>query len=117
MVIKQKFVKVLFWISAIVVLILSSMPGTLNYSIHNFDKLAHILTFFSLSILLLFAYKFGKPFFTTALVMALFGLAIEVLQRYVPNRVFSMADFAADLLGIALALILFRMLDDIIVID
>ncbi|MEJ2116128.1 MAG: VanZ family protein [Gammaproteobacteria bacterium] len=112
MAVKQKYVKVLFWISAIVVLVLSSMPGTLNYSVHNLDKLAHLLTFFSLSILLLFSYKFAKPFFTTASLMALFGLVIEILQRYVPNRVFSMTDFAADILGIALALILFRILGD-----
>ena len=112
MVVKQIYVKVLFWISAIVVLVLSSMPTTLNYTIHNLDKLAHLLTFFSLSILLLFAYKFAKPFFTSALLMALFGLMLELLQRYVPNRVFSMTDFAADILGIALALILFRILGD-----
>jgi len=42
--------------------------------------------------------------------MALFGLAIEVLHLYVPRRVFSMYDFAADLLGIMAALIVFRIL-------
>ena len=92
------------------------MPGSISYStVRNLDKLGHFLAFFSLSTLLLFAYNFSKPLFTTACVMALFGLAIEVLQRYVPNRIFSMADFSADLLGILLALIMFRMLSDKIV--
>lgn len=108
--IAQKNIKIVFWILAIVVLVLSSMPGSVshNYSILHLDKLAHFGTFFVLSILLLFAYKFSKPFFTTALVMALFGLAIEILQLYVPRRVFSMNDITADLLGIMLALIVYR---------
>ncbi len=108
--IKQSYVKVIFWIVAIAVAVLSSMPGSVSYSIKNLDKLAHFGTFFLLSFLLLFAYKFSTPFFTTPLVMAVFGLAIEVLHLYVPRRVFSMYDFAADLLGIIVALIIYRMI-------
>ena len=107
---KQKYIKAIFWVLAITVLVLSLVPGSVSHSIQHLDKLAHFSTFFLLSILLLFAYKFSKPFFTTALVMALFGLAIEVLHLYVPRRVFSMYDFAADLLGIIVALIVFRIL-------
>jgi VanZ family protein len=113
MLIKQKYIKLIFWILAIAVLVLSSIPGSVShpiYSIQHLDKIAHFGTFFVLSILLLFAYKFSKPFFTTALLMALFGLAIEVLHFYVPRRVFSMYDFAADLLGIIVALIVFCIL-------
>jgi len=108
--INQKYIKMIFWILAIAVLVLSLMPGSVSHSIKNLDKFAHFGAFFLLSILLLFAYKFSKPFFTTALVMALFGLAIEVLHLYVPRRVFSMYDFAADLLGIVVALIIYRMI-------
>ena len=42
--------------------------------------------------------------------MALFGLGIEILHLYVPRRIFSMYDFAADLLGIMVALVVFRVL-------
>lgn len=110
MLIEQKYIKLIFWLLAIAVLILSLIPGSVSHSIQHLDKLAHFGTFFLLSILLLQAYKFSKPFFTTAMVMALFGLAIEVVHLYVPRRVFSMYDFAADLLGIMAALILFRVL-------
>ncbi|MGH1537576.1 MAG: VanZ family protein [Gammaproteobacteria bacterium] len=93
---------------------MSSMPREfgINHTISNADKFAHAFAFFVLSMLLLFGYKLSKPLFTSALVMALFGLFIEVLQRFVPNRMFSMVDFVADLLGIALALIFFRMLSN-----
>ena len=111
MLLKQKYIKMVFWALAFTVLVLSSMPGSgaINYSIKNLDKSAHFGAFFLLSILLLFAYKFSKPFFTTALLMALFGFAIELLHIYVPQRVFSLYDFAADLLGIIVALIIYRM--------
>jgi len=112
MLLKQKYIKVVFWVLAFTVLVLSSMPGAgvISHSIKNVDKLAHFGAFFLLSLLLLFAYKFSKPFFTTILVMALFGFAIEVLNLYVPRRVFSMYDFAADLLGIIVALIIYQMI-------
>lgn len=93
------------------VLVISSLPGSsVNQPIRHLDKLAHFGAFFLLSTLLLFAYKFSKPLTFTALIMVLFGLLIEVIQIYVPYRVFSMRDFAADLLGIVFALIVFRIL-------
>jgi len=110
MLLKQKYIKMAFWSLAFTVLVLSSMPGAISHSIKNVDKYAHFGAFFLLSILLLFAYKFSKPFFTTALVMALFGFAIELLHLYVPRRVFSMHDFAADLLGIIVALVIYRII-------
>jgi VanZ family protein len=110
MLLKQQYIKLIFWIFAIAVLILSAMPGSINHSIQHLDKLAHIGTFFLLSILLLFAYTLSRPFITAALIMTLFGFGIEVLHLYVPRRVFSLYDFAADLLGIMAALIVFRIL-------
>jgi VanZ family protein len=110
MLLKQQYIKLIFWLFAFAVLVLSVLPGSINHSIQHLDKLAHFSTFFLLSLLLLFAYKLSRPFFTTALVMALFGLGIELLHLYVPRRVFSMYDFAADLLGIMAALIVFRIL-------
>ncbi len=108
----QTYVKVLFWVFAIAVLILSAIPvsAPIHHSINHLDKLGHFAAFFLLSILLLFAYKFTKPFLTTALIMALFGFSIELLHLYVPRRFFSMYDFAADLLGMLVALIIYRML-------
>lgn len=112
MLLNHTYAKVLFWVFAVTVLILSAMPGsvTIRHSIEHLDKLGHFAAFFILSILLLFAYKLTKPFLTTALIMALFGFSIELLHLYVPRRVFSMYDFAADLLGVVAALIIYRIL-------
>ena len=106
---KQTYLKVVFWVLAAAVLILSVIPGsvTIRHSIENLDKVAHFGAFFVLSILLLFAYKLTKPFLTTAFLMAVFGFSIELLHLYVPRRFFSMYDFAADLVGVAVALCIY----------
>ncbi len=115
MLLKRKYIKVMFWAFAIIVLILSSIPGsvTIRHSIEHLDKVGHFAAFFLLSILLLFAYKLTRPFLTTTLLMTLFGFSIELLHLYVPRRFFSMYDFAADLLGVVCALILYRILSNI----
>ena len=102
----------LFWLLAISVLVLSCLPGNdlATFTIQNLDKVAHFFTFFLLSVLLLFAYTFSKPFLVTLLLMTLFGLAIELLHLYIPNRVFSVYDFAANILGILAALVVFKLM-------
>ena len=109
---KQKYLKTLFWLLAISVLILSCLPGTESrtFTIENLDKVAHFFTFFLLSILLLLAYTFSKPFMVTAFLMTLFGLAIELLHLFIPNRVFSIYDFAADVLGILAAFLIYKLM-------
>jgi VanZ family protein len=110
MLLKHKHIQVMFWVCASVVLILSIIPGsvTISHSIEHLDKFGHFAAFFLLSILLLFSYKLTKPLLTTAMLMALFGFSIELLHLYVPRRFFSMYDFAADLLGVAVAIIIYQ---------
>jgi Predicted integral membrane protein len=110
MVIERKYIKLLFWLFVRIVLIVSSVPGSVGQSILHLDKLIHIAAFFVLSILMLLAYRFSKPFLSTAIIMAMFGLGIELLHLYVPRRVFSLYDLAADLLGVVIALIVYQIL-------
>ncbi len=110
MLLRHKHIQVMFWVFASIVLILSILPGsvTIRHSIQHLDKLGHFAAFFLLSILLLFSYKLTRPLVTTALLMAVFGFSIELLHLYVPRRFFSMYDFAADLLGVAVALMIYQ---------
>ena len=68
------------------------------------------MTFFTLSFLLLFAYSFKNPFLITIILMASFGMMIEILHLYVPNRTFSILDFIADISGIFAAIIFYMYL-------
>ena len=112
MLIKQKYLKVLFWLLIATVLVLSCVPGTAPavLKIVNFDKVVHFSTFLVLSIILLFAYSFRRPFIATVFLMALFGLLIEVVQLYVPNRLFSIYDLFADIFGVLAALMVYMLI-------
>jgi VanZ family protein len=111
MTVNKKIVQIMFWVCICAVLFFSWIPGTdtaLQF-VTSSDKYAHFIAFFVLSVLLLFAYSFSKPFFSTVLFMMLFGLVIEAIQIFVPYRSFSLLDFGADLLGVFIALIIFRL--------
>ena len=109
--INQNQIKILFWCCVIMVFVFSCLPGSGSnlafFAIQNLDKLAHFMTFFVLSILLLFAYSFKNPFLITIILMASFGMMIEILHLYVPNRTFSILDFVADISGIFAAIIIY----------
>lgn len=66
------------------------------------DKLNHVLAFFALS--LLADYSFPESRFNVRIVFSLivYGIAIEVLQHFIPYRMFSLFDVTADVIGIAL---------------
>ena len=50
------------------------------------------------------------PYFTSVLLLAAFGFGIEVVQYYLPGRIFSLIDFAADLVGIIVGIVLFKLI-------
>lgn len=66
------------------------------------DKVSHLLAFYVLSCLEDFS--FPRDRFSIYKVIALlgFGLLIEVIQYFLPYRTFSLLDFAADGIGIAI---------------
>lgn len=66
------------------------------------DKFTHVLAFFVLA--LLADFSFPEKEFAIAMVLALlgYGLAIEIIQYFLPHRMFSLLDLAADAAGIGL---------------
>jgi VanZ family protein len=66
------------------------------------DKAAHIFAFFVLALLLDFS--FPATGFHTRKVLSLlgYGLAIEIVQYFLPYRTFSLLDLAADGIGLFL---------------
>ena len=64
------------------------------------DKLAHLVYFFVLAVLLVIADAGRRPWLIVVLLITV-GAADEWHQAYVPGREASIADFAADCVGIA----------------
>ena len=75
-----------------------------------YDKLGHFLVFAVLGFWALKAWETSSQHRFLLGFLAVYGLAIEIAQYFVPYRSFSVADWIADLLGIAFSVILFKLL-------
>lgn len=66
------------------------------------DKASHLLAFFVLALLLDFSFPLTG--FQASKFISLFGygLAVEIIQYYLPHRTFSLLDLAADTVGLFL---------------
>lgn len=95
----------LFWLLWFAALGLTFVAGLLPQlsppGEHEADKLIHAAVFFALA--LPAALLAGERRWRAVLAVAALGLAIEIGQSYVPARTGSLFDFAADLIGVALA--------------
>ncbi|MCK9507835.1 MAG: VanZ family protein [Pigmentiphaga sp.] len=96
-----------FWGALLGVLVLSliSAPDTLPST--GWDKTNHVLGFGVLSFLGYLAYP--KRLWGVASGLLLFGIAIEGLQSLRPNRYAEFNDVVADVIGIAVGLLLARL--------
>ena len=85
-----------------------------HYSIDNFDKVAHMILFFGLGVLLHVTFRHSDnlmlrkyaPVFAI-LVGIVYGITDELHQMYVPGRTSSFDDLVSDSIGIALAQVVF----------
>ena len=72
---------------------------------NSWDKANHFVAFLSLYVTLSFAYPKLDVFKKVTLLLA-FGLQIEIVQYFLPNREFSLLDVVADGVGIALGVVI-----------
>jgi len=66
------------------------------------DKLNHIFAFFVLSLLADFSFPEKKFFPAIFLLLMTYGLIIEIIQYFLPHRMFSLFDIAGDAMGIVI---------------
>ena len=74
----------------------------------NADKVYHMLAYLWLSALPFFVFSRPGGALTGALTMIFLGIALEFVQAHVPGRSFSVADMAANSLGVILGIWLGR---------
>ena len=106
---RNKVFKILFFLSIVVVLIITQTPNIkIEQKIDNQDKIHHFITFFILFIQGFLAYK---KLFKIALFLFLYGIIIELLQAFLPfNRTADREDILANMLGIGLAYFVIRLI-------
>ena len=105
--------RVTFFLSIILIFYLSLLPASkLSYfSALSFvgDKISHSIIFFYISILGMLCNLKIKNMYLLFLIF-LFGLLIEIIHYFHPNRYFEFEDLLANLLGIILARIIYFLL-------
>ena len=98
--INKKTYRLLFIIAIVLTLVSTLSVVSKSVSVHLInDKLGHALMFFFLAFL--YSHSLGKKFGVKAMFgLAMFGLAIEVVQYFLSWRSFSILDWLADIIGI-----------------
>lgn len=77
-----------------------SKPSYPQNSIPHLDKIGHIGSFFALTLLIYFAFHLHWKW--VLMLMAIYGVSIEVIQSFLPYRSAEVADVIADIAGVAL---------------
>jgi hypothetical protein len=95
-----EIIKLIFWTLIVVISCIAFYPVGFYISDFTFrDKINHIAAFVTLAVIMYRAYP--QSFRKIAAYLSAYGIFIEIVQHFLPNRTFSFADFAADLIGIA----------------
>ena len=103
----KKFTIIAFYILIFVLAIIPPSEGQISFP--YLDKLIHFLAFFIISVGTFYAFQVTE-IFRCFLLIACFGICIEVIQYFIPYRSFEILDIIADIIG---ALIGFKALKKI----
>jgi len=99
----KKYFKFLFFATAIIIFILAIVNNDhIFLDSYYADKIKHITAFFVLSLLLNRSSSNIEKRLRNMLALLLFGILIEFVQHFLPNRDASRADILADFVGIVL---------------
>ncbi|MET0070993.1 MAG: VanZ family protein [Candidatus Thiodiazotropha sp.] len=92
--------RLLLAIALVVISYLAFTPQESPVAADINDKIAHILAFVVLAFLLDFSWPQSPWRLHKAIPLLGYGLFIEAVQSLLPNRVFSLWDFGADIVGV-----------------
>ncbi len=97
-----KWAKTLFWVSMVIVLILSLIPMTGPASVSGQDKLHHFIAYAFLCWLAIRSYRDRFSIASIGIALVVLGLAVEVAQYFTDYRYAEFADAVANTAGILL---------------
>jgi len=94
------YYRVSLFLSLVIITYLAT--SELGYAVYpfNYDKINHIATFFVLALLVDFSFPNFRFNSVKIFLLLGYGLSIEIIQYFLPHRMFSLFDIAADSLGL-----------------
>ncbi len=91
--------RVLFFFCILVILFLATVSIQFEVIENIWDKLKHSFAFFTLYVLFSLSYE-KQTIISKSLLLLFYGILIECIQYFIPNRYFSLLDVFADAVGI-----------------
>ena len=101
---RQEFKSLIFWGPLLFATCMAFTPISHAITPSMSDKRLHLLAFVYLSVALWWAYpRWGASYFAAATLVA-YGVCIEAIQVFIPNRFASLSDLLADCIGVGIGL-------------
>lgn len=100
--------KISFFICLVAIEYLATTSIEIQPIQNSWDKANHFIAFITLYVTLSFGYP-KLDVFKKILILLVFGIQIECVQYFLPNREFSLLDIVADGVGIFMGMIVVRM--------
>lgn len=97
----------MFYFSLIVILFLATTLIQFELIESIWDKFKHSFAFFTLYILFSLSYE-KQTIFSKSLLLIIYGILIECIQYFIPNRYFSFLDVVADIVGIFIGIVIYN---------
>jgi VanZ family protein len=107
--IQSRFSKLLWLLGLAVVFYVACNPNPPAATHLINDKLAHFLVFLIIGFSGQVIWKSNQVNFKLLWFLASYGAAIEIVQHYVPGRFFSVLDWLMDILGLIVAVLMFKL--------
>ncbi len=98
--------QILLFLALCITLAVATSKSDLTSATGINDKVAHILTFLLLGLLVRPAFPLAASRLQPYLWLLTYGLGIEVIQYFIPTRSFSLLDLTADAAGLLLSVAL-----------
>jgi VanZ family protein len=95
-----RFWQLMFWLVWCIATTFMVLPGEDLPPVQLWDKAEHAMTFFVLMTIAWLAYRRHCPTLRLAILLVIYGFAIECIQYFIPSRSFSLEDVLADGVGV-----------------
>ncbi|OGE23636.1 MAG: hypothetical protein A3J42_04020 [Candidatus Dadabacteria bacterium RIFCSPHIGHO2_12_FULL_53_21] len=99
-------IQVIFLSYVLIVIFLSLIPGSSAGGGEYLDKIAHAVSYGIMGVLAYIAFYTFRKRITIFIFMFFLGVSLELFQMYVPGRVASVYDAAANTAGLVLSFLL-----------